>query len=32
MDKTRQLIARAAGTLGVLVSIVTVLGVLCSGV
>ncbi|MCX8762142.1 murein biosynthesis integral membrane protein MurJ [Vibrio parahaemolyticus] len=32
MDKTRELIARAAGTLGVLVSIVTVLGVLGSGV
>ncbi|WP_274032959.1 murein biosynthesis integral membrane protein MurJ [Vibrio parahaemolyticus] len=32
MDKTRELIARAAGTLGVIVSIVTVLGVLGSGV
>ncbi|MDC5820956.1 murein biosynthesis integral membrane protein MurJ [Vibrio europaeus] len=32
IDKTRQLIARAAGTLGVIVSIVTVLGVLGSGV
>ncbi|EIO5096914.1 murein biosynthesis integral membrane protein MurJ [Vibrio parahaemolyticus] len=32
MDKTRGLIARAAGTLGVIVSIVTVLGVLGSGV
>ncbi len=32
MDKTRQLIARAAGTLGVIVSIVTLLGVLGSGV
>ncbi|MEZ8099797.1 murein biosynthesis integral membrane protein MurJ [Vibrio bivalvicida] len=32
MDKTRQLVARAAGTLGVIVSIVTVLGVLGSGV
>ncbi|WP_039958535.1 murein biosynthesis integral membrane protein MurJ [Vibrio sinaloensis] len=32
MDKTRQLIARAAGTLGVIVSIVTLIGVLCSGV
>ncbi|MBU2897195.1 murein biosynthesis integral membrane protein MurJ [Vibrio hepatarius] len=31
MNKIRHLIARAAGTLGVLVSIVTVLGVLCSG-
>ncbi|EHH1173098.1 murein biosynthesis integral membrane protein MurJ [Vibrio parahaemolyticus] len=32
MNKTRELIARAAGTLGVIVSIVTVLGVLGSGV
>ncbi|EJO3862000.1 murein biosynthesis integral membrane protein MurJ [Vibrio parahaemolyticus] len=32
MDKTRELIARAAGTLGVIVSIITVLGVLGSGV
>ncbi|MFV8436209.1 murein biosynthesis integral membrane protein MurJ [Vibrio owensii] len=32
MDKTRKLIARAAGTLGVIVSIVTILGVLGSGV
>ncbi|OTW23826.1 murein biosynthesis integral membrane protein MurJ [Vibrio parahaemolyticus] len=32
MDKTRELIARAAGTLGGIVSIVTVLGVLGSGV
>ncbi len=32
MDKTRDLIARAAGTLGVLVSIVTILGVVFSGV
>ncbi|EGV1829220.1 murein biosynthesis integral membrane protein MurJ [Vibrio parahaemolyticus] len=32
MDKTRELIARAAGTLGVIVSMVTVLGVLGSGV
>ncbi|HCE2247451.1 TPA: murein biosynthesis integral membrane protein MurJ [Vibrio parahaemolyticus] len=32
MDKTRELIACAAGTLGVIVSIVTVLGVLGSGV
>ncbi|MBE3702887.1 murein biosynthesis integral membrane protein MurJ [Vibrio parahaemolyticus] len=32
MGKTRELIARAAGTLGVIVSIVTVLGVLGSGV
>lgn len=32
MDKTRQLIARAAGTLGVIVSVVTILGVLGSGV
>ncbi|MCG6452312.1 murein biosynthesis integral membrane protein MurJ [Vibrio parahaemolyticus] len=32
MDKTRELIARAAGTLGFIVSIVTVLGVLGSGV
>ncbi|MGF1741174.1 murein biosynthesis integral membrane protein MurJ [Vibrio profundum] len=32
MDKTRQLIARAAGTLGVIVTVVTVLGVLGSGV
>ncbi|EGQ7661624.1 murein biosynthesis integral membrane protein MurJ [Vibrio parahaemolyticus] len=32
MDKTRELIARAAGTLGVIVSIVTVLGVVGSGV
>ncbi|EPN5003431.1 murein biosynthesis integral membrane protein MurJ [Vibrio parahaemolyticus] len=32
MDKTRELIARAAGTLGIIVSIVTVLGVLGSGV
>ncbi|TOB23335.1 murein biosynthesis integral membrane protein MurJ [Vibrio parahaemolyticus] len=32
MDKTRELIARAAGTLGVIVSIVTVLGALGSGV
>ncbi len=32
MDKTRQLIARASGTLGVIVSIVTLLGVLGSGV
>jgi len=31
MDKTRQLVARAAGTLGVIVSIVTALGVLGSG-
>lgn len=31
MDKTRELIARAAGTLGVIVSIVTILGVLGSG-
>lgn len=31
-EKTRQLIARAAGTLGVIVSIVTLLGVLGSGV
>ncbi|MCG9612657.1 murein biosynthesis integral membrane protein MurJ [Vibrio harveyi] len=32
MDKTRELIARAAGTLGVIVSIVTILGVLGSAV
>ncbi|MCW8336307.1 murein biosynthesis integral membrane protein MurJ, partial [Vibrio paucivorans] len=32
MNKTRELIARASGTLGVIVSIVTVLGVLGSGV
>ncbi|KIF51760.1 murein biosynthesis integral membrane protein MurJ [Vibrio owensii] len=32
MDKTRELIARAAGTLGVIISIVTILGVLGSGV
>ena len=32
MDKTRELIARAAGTLGGIVSIVTILGVLGSGV
>ncbi|PSW19049.1 murein biosynthesis integral membrane protein MurJ [Photobacterium sanctipauli] len=32
MDKTRHLIARASGTLGVIVSIVTLLGVLGSGV
>lgn len=32
MDKTRELIARAAGTLGVIVSIVTILGILGSGV
>jgi len=32
MDKTRQLIARASGTLGVIVSVVTLLGVLGSGV
>ncbi|WP_264404220.1 murein biosynthesis integral membrane protein MurJ [Vibrio owensii] len=32
MDKTRELIARAAGTLGVIVSIVTILGVLGSSV
>nr|WP_246543550.1 murein biosynthesis integral membrane protein MurJ [Vibrio alginolyticus] len=32
MDKTRELIARAAGTLGMIVSIVTILGVLGSGV
>ena len=32
MDKTRQLIAKASGTLGVLVSIVTLVGVLGSGV
>lgn len=32
MDKTRELIARAAGTLGVIVSIVTIIGVLGSGV
>ncbi|MGR5159825.1 murein biosynthesis integral membrane protein MurJ [Vibrio owensii] len=32
MDKTRELIARAAGTLGVIVSLVTILGVLGSGV
>ncbi|MDN3610905.1 murein biosynthesis integral membrane protein MurJ [Vibrio ostreicida] len=32
MEKTRQLVARAAGTLGVLVTIVTLLGVLGSGV
>lgn len=31
LNKTRELIARAAGTLGVIVSIVTLLGVLCSG-
>ncbi len=31
MDKTRQLIAKAAGTLGVIVSIVTLIGVLGSG-
>ncbi|WP_070972286.1 murein biosynthesis integral membrane protein MurJ [Vibrio sonorensis] len=31
MDKTRQLIARVAGTLGVIVSVVTLLGVLGSG-
>ncbi|MBC7003731.1 murein biosynthesis integral membrane protein MurJ [Photobacterium sp. BZF1] len=32
MDRTRQLIARASGTLGVIVSIVTLLGILGSGV
>ncbi|MGR5119629.1 murein biosynthesis integral membrane protein MurJ [Vibrio astriarenae] len=32
MDKTRALIAKAAGTLGVIVSIVTLIGVLGSGV
>ncbi|MFH4591328.1 murein biosynthesis integral membrane protein MurJ [Vibrio alginolyticus] len=32
MDQTRELIARAAGTLGVIVSIVTIFGVLGSGV
>ena len=32
LDKTRQLIARASGTLGVIVTIVTILGVLGSGV
>ncbi|MCE7611071.1 multidrug transporter MurJ, partial [Vibrio fluvialis] len=32
INKTRELIARAAGTLGVLVTIVTVLGVVFSGV
>lgn len=32
MDKTRELIARAAGTLGVIVSVVTLFGVLGSGV
>lgn len=32
LNKTRELIARAAGTLGVIVSIVTLLGVLGSGV
>ena len=32
MDKTRELIARAAGTLGVIVSVVTLLGILGSGV
>ncbi|XAW89200.1 murein biosynthesis integral membrane protein MurJ [Vibrio sp. CDRSL-10 TSBA] len=31
LNKTRELIARASGTLGVLVSIVTLSGVLCSG-
>ncbi|MCW8330062.1 murein biosynthesis integral membrane protein MurJ [Photobacterium sp. SDRW27] len=32
MDKTRQLIARASGTLGVIVSVVTLLGIVGSGV
>ena len=32
MDKTRQLIARASGTLGVIVSVVTLFGVLGSGI
>ncbi|WP_064605831.1 murein biosynthesis integral membrane protein MurJ [Photobacterium sp. J15] len=32
MDKTRQLIARASGTLGVIVSVVTLFGILGSGV
>ncbi|WP_194437625.1 murein biosynthesis integral membrane protein MurJ [Vibrio fluminensis] len=32
MDKTRELIAKASGTLGVIVSIVTLLGILGSGV
>ncbi|WP_261600882.1 murein biosynthesis integral membrane protein MurJ [Photobacterium sp. TY1-4] len=32
LDQTRQLIARASGTLGGIVTVVTLLGVLCSGV
>jgi putative peptidoglycan lipid II flippase len=32
IDKTRQLIAKASGTLGVIVTLVTLVGVLCSGV
>ena len=32
MEKTRQLIARASGTLGVIVSVVTLFGILGSGV
>ncbi|MGF1685586.1 murein biosynthesis integral membrane protein MurJ [Photobacterium japonica] len=32
MDRTRQLIARASGTLGVIVTVVTLLGILGSGV
>lgn len=32
MDQTRQLIARASGTLGGIVTVVTLLGILCSGV
>lgn len=32
MDQTRQLIARVSGTLGVIVTIVTLLGVIGSGV
>ncbi len=31
MNKTRDLIAKASGTLGVIVTIVTLLGILCSG-
>mgnify|MGYP000150025949 CR=1 FL=1 len=31
MDKTRELVARAAGTLGVIVTVVTLLGILFSG-
>ncbi|MBF4247680.1 multidrug transporter MurJ, partial [Vibrio anguillarum] len=31
LNKTRELIAKASGTLGVIVTLVTVVGILCSG-